>query len=114
MLFRSFTATTLYTIYIIRFRKPYCSTYEPDKDNFNYLMYLLPLAAILTLVIYTKWGIFELLRSYSIWLEAFAIIPQLFLLQLMGEVENITSNYIVLLGLYRLFYIFHWSSITKY
>lgn len=34
--------------------------------------------------------------------------PQLILLQRYGEVENLTSNYVVLLGLYRAFYIINW------
>lgn len=34
--------------------------------------------------------------------------PQLHLLRKLGEVENLTSNYVVALGLYRLFYILNW------
>ena len=104
----AFIVATTYTIYLIRIKKPYCTTYEPSKDNFSHFLYLLPLAAVLTLIIHTEFSIFEMIWSYSIWLEAFAIMPQLYLLQKLGEVENITSNYIVTLGLYRFFYILHW------
>ena len=78
------------------------------KDDFEHYKYLLPLAGILTILIHTSWEVFEMTWSYSIWLEAFAIMPQLHLLRKQGEVENITSNYIVALGLYRLFYILSW------
>lgn len=60
------------------------------------------------MIIHTRWEAFELIWSYSVWLESFAIMPQLYLLRKLGEVENITSNYVVALGLYRLFYILNW------
>lgn len=63
---------------------------------------------MLALLIHTSWEPFELIWSFSLWLEAFAIMPQLHLLRKLGEVENITSNYVVTLGLYRLFYIINW------
>ena len=103
-----FISATLYTLFMIRWKKPYSGTYEPDKDNFPHFMYLLPLAGILALIIHQEFSPFELVWAYSIWLEAFAIMPQLHLLQHLGEVENITSNYIVTLGLYRFLYIIHW------
>eukprot|EP01133_Synstelium_polycarpum_P019807 gene19807-23726_t len=34
--------------------------------------------------------------------------PQLFLLQRTGEVESLTSNYIICLGGYRAFYFLNW------
>lgn len=37
-----------------------------------------------------------------------AIVPQLIVLQRHGEVENLTSNYVVLLGIYRGCYVFNW------
>eukprot|EP00826_Nyctotherus_ovalis_P052090 TRINITY_DN6560_c0_g1_i7.p1 TRINITY_DN6560_c0_g1~~TRINITY_DN6560_c0_g1_i7.p1 ORF type:complete len:114 (-),score=19.62 TRINITY_DN6560_c0_g1_i7:48-389(-) len=35
-----FISATVYTIYLIRFKKPYCTTYEPSQDNFPHLLYL--------------------------------------------------------------------------
>ena len=107
----AFIAGTIYTAYLIKYKKPYCTTYEPLKDDFEHFKYLLPLAGILTLIIHASWEPFELVWSFSIWLEAFAIMPQLHLLRKLGEAENITSHYIVALGLYRLFYIFNWYSL---
>jgi hypothetical protein len=37
-----------------------------------------------------------------------AILPQLFMLQKQGGAESLTGHYILLLGLYRLFYILNW------
>jgi ER lumen protein retaining receptor len=50
----------------------------------------------------------QILWTFSIYLEAVAIVPQLILLQRHGEVENLTSNYVVLLGAYRGFYVLNW------
>lgn len=50
----------------------------------------------------------EVLWTFSLYLEAVAIIPQLFMLQDMGSAENITYTYLLFLGLYRLFYIINW------
>jgi len=46
--------------------------------------------------------------AFSIYLEAVAILPQLFMLQKQGGAESLTSHYILLLGLYRLFYLLNW------
>ena len=48
------------------------------------------------------------LWAFSIYLEALAILPQLIVLQRFGEVENLTGNYIFMLGLYRALYIANW------
>lgn len=47
-------------------------------------------------------------QAFSIYLEAVAILPQLFMLQKQGGAESLTSHYVMLLGLYRLFYLFNW------
>ena len=46
--------------------------------------------------------------AFSIYPEAVAILPQLFMLQKQGGAESLTSHYVMLLGLYRLFYLFNW------
>jgi hypothetical protein len=50
----------------------------------------------------------KILWAFSIYLEALAILPQLIVLQRFGEVENLTGNYIFMLGLYRALYIANW------
>ncbi|GMI33951.1 hypothetical protein TeGR_g6835 [Tetraparma gracilis] len=49
-----------------------------------------------------------MLWVFSIYLEAVAILPQLVVLQRYGEVENLTGNYVFLLGAYRALYILNW------
>lgn len=46
--------------------------------------------------------------AFSIWLEAVAILPQLFMLQRTGEAETITTHYLFALGIYRALYIPNW------
>lgn len=49
-----------------------------------------------------------MLWAFSIYLEAVAILPQLFLVTKTGEAENITSHYLFALGSYRALYIINW------
>ena len=41
-------------------------------------------------------------------MEAFAILPQLYMIAKFNDVENITAHIVFFLGLYRLFYVIHW------
>lgn len=51
---------------------------------------------------------FEFLWSFSIALETFAILPQLFLIQRKGCIENLTANYVISLAMYKTLYIANW------
>ena len=44
----------------------------------------------------------------SIYLEALAILPQLTLLMRTENIDNLTGNYVFLLGAYRALYILNW------
>ena len=50
----------------------------------------------------------QVLWSFSIWLEAVAIFPQLYMLQTTGEAETINAHYLAALGLYRALYLVNW------
>lgn len=50
----------------------------------------------------------QMLWAFSLWLEAVAILPQLFMLQRTGEAETITTHYLFALGIYRALYIPNW------
>lgn len=52
----------------------------------------------------------QCLWTFSIYLEAVAILPQLIVLQRYREVENLTGHYIFFLGAYRALYILNWVS----
>lgn len=50
----------------------------------------------------------EILWTFSIYLESVAILPQLFMISKTGEAETITTHYLFFLGLYRLLYLANW------
>merc|ERR1712139_736906 len=79
-----------------------------EQDAFP-VQYLLGPCALLGLIInQDHYSLFEMVWAFSIYLEAVAILPQLFMLQKQGGAESLTSHYILLLGLYRLFYLLNW------
>lgn len=95
-------------VYVIRCREPFRSSYDKSHDTFLHLKFAVLPCAILAVVFNEEFSIMEILWTFSIYLEAVAIIPQLILLQRHGEVENLTSNYVLLLGAYRGFYLLNW------
>lgn len=100
-----FLSSSAYIIYLIRAK--YKHTYDHVHDTFRH-EYAIVGAAVAALVFHLKLTVLELFWAFSVFLEAVAILPQLVLLQKTGEVENITSHYIVCLGLYRAMYICNW------
>ena len=143
-----FIVSSVAIVYIIRFGIPHKDTYNAEDDAFPYLYLIVP-AALLGVAINQDYSsLFEMTWAFSIYLEAVAILPQLFMLQKQGAAteplprprpvpppllarashfccvqpterpsrcptrlggsENLTSHYIFLLGMYRLFYLFNW------
>lgn len=51
---------------------------------------------------------YQILWTFSIYLESVAILPQLFMISKTGEAETITTHYLFFLGLYRALYLFNW------
>jgi len=88
-------------------RTTYKHSYDREHDSFRVIFLIVP-CALLALFINYEFYIFEILWTFSIYLESVAIMPQLFLLQRTGEVENITSDYIFSLGSYRMLYLLNW------
>jgi len=103
-----FITTTIYLIYLMRFKAPISQTYDRSTDSFQYELYLLPPCFVLGLICTDEYTIPDILWTSSIWLESVAIIPQLFLLQNLREVENLTSDFVGTMGAYRAFYILNW------
>lgn len=85
----------------------YKPTNDPNQDTFR-VQYLLGGAAALAIVFPYYYTFWEILWAFSIWLEAVAILPQLFMLQRTGEAETITTHYLAALGIYRALYIPNW------
>lgn len=91
---------------------------DPELDNFPAIKCLVLPCLLLTLVhswilqLTPRWFpllyLQEFLWRFSISLEAVAILPQLSLLKKYRIVENLTGNYVFLLGIYRFLYIINW------
>jgi len=83
------------------------ATYDRNHDTFR-MEFLVAPCLVLALVINHEFSVLEVLWTFSIYLEAVAILPQLFMLSKTGEAESITSHYLFALGLYRALYIVNW------
>jgi ER lumen protein retaining receptor len=82
-------------------------TYDASHDTFRIAFLIVPCAALAALV-HADASPLELAWTFSIYLEAVAILPQLVLLQRTGNVDNLTGDYVFLLGLYRGLYLVNW------
>lgn len=100
-----FIASSIYIVYLMKTR--YKATYDEALDTFR-LEYILGLSALLALLFHVDLTAYQLSWSFSIWLEAFAVLPQLFMLSRTGEAETITTHYLFALGGYRALYIVNW------
>lgn len=105
VMFIGASATIVYTM---RFGAPQKATYNAEQDAFP-VQYLLGPCALLGIAMNQDHSSpFEMVWAFSIYLEAVAILPQLFLLQKLGEVENLTSHFVFALGAYRAAYLINW------
>lgn len=102
-----YIAASVGIVYYMRYHKVVSQTYDKEQDTFRSLFLLGPSAG-LALLIHTRFTFIEVLWTFSIYLESVAILPQLVLLQRTGNVDNLTGNYVFLLGAYRGLYIFNW------
>mmetsp|Transcript_68383 Transcript_68383/g.178023 ORF Transcript_68383/g.178023 Transcript_68383/m.178023 type:complete len:221 (-) Transcript_68383:283-945(-) len=103
-----FITTTVYLIYLMRYKVPISQTYERSTDSFQYELYVLGPCFVIGLLCTEEYTIPDILWSTSIWLESVALLPQLVLLQQAREVENLTADFVGTLGAYRFFYILNW------
>jgi len=100
-----FIASSAYIVYLMRYR--FRPTLDPAIDTMK-VEYLVGPCIILALIFNYRFDFLEVLWAFSIYLEAVAIMPQLFILQRTGEAETITTHYIFALGAYRALYIPNW------
>ncbi|CAD8048283.1 unnamed protein product [Paramecium sonneborni] len=101
----TFTALLIYTI---RFQKPFSLTYQKEQDYSQFYNYIYPTAIVLTLIFHTGTSLTQICQSFSIWLEALAILPQMNLMQKIQDVENLAGYYVLCLGVYRGLYVISW------
>lgn len=102
VVFLAASYATLYLMYV-KFK----ATNDRNHDTFRIEFLLVPVT-LLALLVNHEFTPLEVLWTLSIYLEAVAILPQLFLVSKTGEAETITSHYLFCLGSYRALYIFNW------
>jgi len=100
-----FLSSSIYIVYLIRYK--YKATYDREHDSFRSYFLIIP-CLVLAVLINAEFSVTEILWTFSIYLEAVAIFPQLVLLQRTNEIENITADYIFALGTYRALYLCNW------
>lgn len=100
-----FLLCSYFTIYMIyrKLRK----TYDSENDTFRMEFLLVPVIGLSFLENY-EFAPLEIFWTFSIYLEAVAILPQLFMISKTGEAETITTHYLFFLGLYRALYLANW------
>jgi len=107
-----FVGATAATVYLMKFQKPYCMTYDSENDSFNIFFLIIP-CVILAFVWNIAFTPFEIVWAFSIYLESVTIIPQVVMVQRFakehsGSIENLTSDYMFCLGSYRALYLINW------
>lgn len=106
-----FITSSLSIVYLMKFRSPFKDTYDKKNDSFNVLFLIIP-CGILAIFINEYFSFTEILWTFSIYLEAVAIIPQIMVVhenaKQTGWVENLTSHYVFSLGSYRALYLINW------
>jgi ER lumen protein retaining receptor len=103
VVFRTFyivsTAITV-LLMLTKFRR----TYDRKHDTFSVLL-MLTVCIPFTLLSTETYATDEIAWTYSLWLESIVILPQLFMLRRTQRVDVLTTDYIFLMGSYRLFYL---------
>ncbi|KAJ3032013.1 endoplasmic reticulum retention protein [Rhizophlyctis rosea] len=100
-----FIGSAFYILYLMKMR--YKATWDPKLDTLRVEFLVVP-CALLALIANSKFTVREVLWAFSVYLEAVAILPQLFQVQRTGEAETITSHYMFALGGYRALYLLNW------
>lgn len=107
-----YISLSVFLVYIMRFVSPWKQTCDKNVDSFRIEFIVIP-SVVMSLIWNEEFTIFEVLYTFSLWLEAFAIVPQLYIIHNQakisgGFVENLTSHYVFTLGGYRVLYAFNW------
>lgn len=102
-----FLGTSCAIVYYMRYHRIIRLTYDKDQDTFRHWMLIAPSAALALIFAHPR-SFLEVLWKFSIYLESVAILPQLVLLNRTQNIDNLTGNYIFLLGSYRGLYILNW------
>ncbi|KAL9688185.1 hypothetical protein QQ045_032602 [Rhodiola kirilowii] len=102
-----FLVSSFSIVWYMKRHKVVRRSYDKDHDTFRHYVLMIP-CLILALIISERFTFREVMWTFSLYLEAVAILPQLVLLQRTRNVDNLTGQYIFLLGAYRGLYILNW------
>lgn len=103
-----FICSSCCIIWYMRYHRVVSQTYDKEQDTFRVTFLIIP-SSLLALVVNHEMSLVEVLWTFSIYLEAVAIFPQLVLLQRTKNIDTLTGNYVFLLGSYRALYILNWA-----
>ncbi|KAK8944960.1 ER lumen protein retaining receptor [Platanthera zijinensis] len=92
-----FLGTSIGIVWYMRYHKVVKQTYDKDEDTFRHHLLVLPCFA-LAFLIHRNFTFIEIFWTFSLYLEAVAILPQLVLLQRFSNIDNLTGTYVFLLG----------------
>ncbi len=104
---------TLFSLFFLFYiiSKPFKDTYNSDLDAINWKYLVLP-SICLALLAHTHLNknlITDVLWCFSMYLEAVAIFPQIYLFhQKKGQIESFTSHYVAFQGFSRIFSLIFW------
>ena len=87
-----FITASLSIVYIIRFGVPHKDTYNKEDDAFPTQYLLIPTVLLGMAGNQDHSSPFEMVWAFSIYLEAVAILPQLFMLQKQGGAESLVRR----------------------
>ncbi|PIA42086.1 hypothetical protein AQUCO_02100148v1 [Aquilegia coerulea] len=102
-----FILSSLAIVWCMRMHRVVKRSYDKELDTFRHNILIVVCFGV-AVIINEKFTLREVFWAFSIYLEAVAILPQLVLLQRSGNVDNLTGQYVFLLGGYRAFYILNW------
>uniref|UniRef100_A0A914D658 ER lumen protein-retaining receptor n=1 Tax=Acrobeloides nanus TaxID=290746 RepID=A0A914D658_9BILA len=100
-----FIMLNMFTLYLILTK--YKETYDKDDDKFR-IEFLIFLCVTLAMAFNAEFTILEILWTFSIYLEAVAIIPQIYMAYKSGTFDKDVSFYVLMLYSYRSLYIVNW------
>eukprot|EP00667_Euglena_gracilis_P019347 EG_transcript_20724 len=106
-----FLASSFFILYLIKVR--FRASYDALGDSTNVAWLIGPCVVVTLLHQVLFFGahpssLLDVLWVFSEFLEAVAILPQLWMLQKTGASETLTVHYLAALGGYRLFYVLNW------
>ncbi|XP_055908853.1 ER lumen protein-retaining receptor-like [Eupeodes corollae] len=103
-----YIGVSLLTILLIHLKSRNNNENASHHDSFRIEFLVVP-CALLALFVNHEFTCLEVLWTFSIYLEAVAILPQFFLICKIGKAERLTVCYLVVLWLYRVFYLTKWG-----